>query len=249
MIRSDQTVSDAEKERKSEMKKNALIIFGLLISLVSVSVVPGKVISKMENFNISRTAGITVEQARKIALQRVEGTVQDQYTIEDEDENITTYVFVIKNKQGNTVEVQVDANNGNVLSVDERSTAGIAAASETTKSVDVEEAVETPEIYNNYPVETYVSNDQTAFVNYSNDRNYDNTPVGEIPPQFTIEQARFVAILKLNGEIQSEKSIMENGRLTYAFVIKNKQNQSTEVRVDAISGKARKIKNKPAKSS
>lgn len=64
---------------------------------------------------------ITVEQARKIALKRVEGTVEDEYTLEDDEGEIDTYVFMIKNKAGKTFEVQIEAAKGEVVSVEEYS--------------------------------------------------------------------------------------------------------------------------------
>ena len=102
------------------MKKNALVAFGLLISLVPAGTILGKEISQVSSFAVVKKASITMEQARKNALKRVAGQVEDEYSIEDEDGSVTTYVFIIKSANGKTYEVQIDAANGNVLSADEQ---------------------------------------------------------------------------------------------------------------------------------
>ncbi len=103
------------------MKKIALVTFGLLLSLVSTGTVSAKSISQNKNVAaVSSTAKVTQEQARKTALKNVVGTVEDEYTFEDENENVTTYVFVIKDKKGKHFEVQIDANDGKVLSSEEQ---------------------------------------------------------------------------------------------------------------------------------
>lgn len=101
------------------MKKYALVAFVLLISIVSVGAVLGKEISTVSNFSSAKLAKITQEEAKKIALKKVAGTVEDEYTIEDDDGNVTTYVFVIKDKKEKTFEVQVDAKDGKILSAEE----------------------------------------------------------------------------------------------------------------------------------
>ncbi len=102
------------------MKKNVLTALGLLILLVSTGVVFGKNVKQVNNVNAAKSAKITIEQARKIALKKVEGKIEDEYTIENEDESVISFVFIIKNKEGKTFEVQVDADNGEILSAEEQ---------------------------------------------------------------------------------------------------------------------------------
>lgn len=226
------------------MKKNALVVVVLLISLVLVSVAFGKDVSKTE----SNSTAITIEQARRIALLKVSGTIQNEYSIQDEDENITMYVFSIKDNQGRIFEVQVDANRGEVLSISDLGESSKEAmeksSEEPEKSEGFDEDYESAEVVESYPLDAYIPFEPNPNVNYANGRNTSNTITTEIPPQFTMEQARFVAILRINGEIKSEKSIVEDGRLTYMFLINCKNGSTAEVRVDAISGKARRIKNR-----
>ncbi len=101
------------------MKKNALTAIGLLILLVSAGVVFGKDTSRFENVNIAKQVKVTVEQARKTALKKVDGKIADEYTIEDEDESVISFVFIIKSKEAKTFEVQIDANTGEVVSSEE----------------------------------------------------------------------------------------------------------------------------------
>lgn len=103
------------------MKKNAFVACGLFILLVSTGVVFGNNVSvKSNDLNISKQSKITIEQARKIALKKIEGKIEDEYTIENEDETVISYVFVIKNKEGKSFEVQVDADDGEILSSEEQ---------------------------------------------------------------------------------------------------------------------------------
>ncbi len=103
------------------MKKNAFVACGLFILLVSTGVVFGNNVSvKSNDLNISKQSKITIEQARKIALKKVEGKIEDEYTIENEDETVISFVFVIKNKEGKSFEVQVDADDGEILSAEEQ---------------------------------------------------------------------------------------------------------------------------------
>jgi hypothetical protein len=101
------------------MKRNALVIFGFLI-LLTVGSVVGKTVSPFDSRTVSvKFVKVTLEEARKIALKKVAGTVEDEYTFEDEDGKITTFVFIITNKEEKTFEVQIDAENGDVLSSEE----------------------------------------------------------------------------------------------------------------------------------
>lgn len=67
------------------------------------------------------SAKVTIEEARKIALKKIEGKIEDEYEIEDENEAVITYVFIIKNKEGKIFEVTVDAGTGEILSAAEDS--------------------------------------------------------------------------------------------------------------------------------
>lgn len=102
------------------MKRNAFVVLGLLLSIVSVGTVVGKNVSFQKgNSVIAKQVKITIEEARKIALKKVDGKVEDEFSMEDDDENVTAYVFIIKTKEGKSFEVQIDADKGDVLSSEE----------------------------------------------------------------------------------------------------------------------------------
>lgn len=231
------------------MRKNALVVLGILTSLVSAGGVFGKNISAVSNSAVIKQEKITVEQARKIALKKVEGTVEDEYTIEDEDENVTTYVFVIKNNKGKSFEVQVDANNGNILSSDEinedtdEGEEPPTMAAETS-SMDQNQAIEAPMIteYDSTVVfdENYSNYTPSNPINNQDDSDVDPTIKAEY--KLTLEQARVNALEDSKGEIQSENLITNDDAAYYTFIIKSKKGITTEVRVDANSGKTKQFK-------
>lgn len=67
------------------------------------------------NPTIVKPTKITVEQARKIALKKIDGKIEDEYTIEEEDETIFAYVFIIRDANKKMFEIQVEAESGEVL--------------------------------------------------------------------------------------------------------------------------------------
>jgi uncharacterized membrane protein YkoI len=239
------------------MKKNALVTLGFLVSLVSAGVVVGQDFTFVSNFTVSESAKVTVEQARAIALKRVEGKVEDEYAIEDEDENITAYVFIIKNKQDKTFEVQVSAADGKIISVEEQKEEEEESedppATEEVESTEVETTevetteVESTEVESTEVESTEVESTEVESTEVEEDTvNKNNADDNVAQLKITMEQARAKALKKAKGEIQSEELIEADGKAYYAFMIKGKKDKMTEVRVDANSGKAKKLKNKKA---
>lgn len=249
------------------MKKNALVVLGLLVSLVSAGAVVGKSISP-ENSSpmIAQAVKITLEQARKIALKRVDGSIEEEFTIEDEEENITTYVFIIKDKKDKSFEVQIDAENGAVLSVEEiveeadddeppadepedaEMTEDESAAEEAAETIaETEEAVETEATE-----EAVVESEATEAEEEEAEEEMVETMMEDEPaddpvasqPKFSMEQARTMALKKVAGEIESEELLNENGKMFYSFIIRDKKDRTIEVRVDATTGKVKKFKDK-----
>ena len=68
----------------------------------------------------SESKKITIEDARKIALKKVEGVIDDEFPVEDEDGKVVEYIFYIKTKYKKLWSVQVDAVKGEILSVEEQ---------------------------------------------------------------------------------------------------------------------------------
>jgi len=104
------------------MKKQALVTVGLF---VFVAFTTGNAFA-LQNSPVATSAftvaaKVTVAEARKIALAKVDGKVEDTYIVEDEDGKAFAHAFVIKNKAGKYVEVQVSIEKGEIISVEEYS--------------------------------------------------------------------------------------------------------------------------------
>ncbi|NNE68329.1 MAG: PepSY domain-containing protein [Pyrinomonadaceae bacterium] len=103
------------------MKRNKLVGFCFVAVLAFVGTTFGMdAVSPFASF-VSTSVKITADEARKIALKRVEGKVVDEYTLEDDEGEIESFVYIIKRKDDKKFEVQIDATDGKVVSVEEYS--------------------------------------------------------------------------------------------------------------------------------
>lgn len=197
------------------MKKIALVtlVFVVLLAFVAVAMA-GTVSIETNNFAAANQEKLTVEQARKIALKRVEGKIVNEFTIEDDEDNIVSYVFVIIDKNGKTFEVEVEAEKGTVVGVEE--------ITEEDPPADENEVAEVIEIAED------ADTDMTEAI---------------AQPKISMEQAREAALKLIKGEIQSEELRSENGKVFYEIYIMDSEGDWFEVRVDGETGKAEKIVN------
>lgn len=102
------------------MKKFALVGFVLVVLLAFVAVGMAKTVSPDFNkVTIEKAQKISMSEAKKIALKKVEGKVEEEFEMEDQSGKVTSYLFVIRTKDKKAMEVTVDANTGEVLSVEE----------------------------------------------------------------------------------------------------------------------------------
>ncbi|NNE98110.1 MAG: PepSY domain-containing protein [Pyrinomonadaceae bacterium] len=99
------------------MKRNKLVAFGLLVSFGLVGGVEAKnaVFQIDVNSEIVRQAPIPIEEARKIALKKAEGKIEEEFSLEEEGGKLIAYVFKIRVEKKKVMEVQVDATNGAIL--------------------------------------------------------------------------------------------------------------------------------------
>ena len=67
-----------------------------------------------------RAATITLDEARKIALKKIAGTIEDEFSLEDDEGKVSSYIFVIKDPKGRSWEVEIGAEKGEILSVEEQ---------------------------------------------------------------------------------------------------------------------------------
>lgn len=70
--------------------------------------------------SVDRLEAITLDEARKIALKKVAGTIEDEFSLEDEEGKVTSYIFVIKDAKGKFWEVEIGAEKGEILSVEKQ---------------------------------------------------------------------------------------------------------------------------------
>jgi uncharacterized membrane protein YkoI len=73
--------------------------------------------SQKAQAKLARQAKITLEQAREIAIKRAPGTIEEGEL--EREHGKLVYSFDIRNDHGTITEVQVDARNGRVVSVQE----------------------------------------------------------------------------------------------------------------------------------
>lgn len=100
------------------LRKALLIVAAFFVGTIAASTI--KATPQTNGILAAQTPAITIEEARKIALKRVPGEVEDEYSIEDEEGKTTDYIFYIKDKKGKTWEVQIDAAKGTVVSAEEQ---------------------------------------------------------------------------------------------------------------------------------
>lgn len=196
------------------MKKNVFAIFAIFVVLVLSAVV---VFGGSTGGSSDSVERLTVEQARKIALKKVEGTVEEEYTIEDDDENITSYVFIIKNKKNKSFEVHIDANDGAVLSVEE--------------IIEYDEDEDPGVAYQSEPAST---DDDVVVVDLSVEDD-------DVEPAISMETARGIALGAVPGEIRGESVVAHDGKVTYTFDIFDGEDQMIQVKVDGETGQASKV--------
>lgn len=193
-----------------KLKRNIAIFIGLLamVALGGAAIAKNKVNLFAENS--SQQTRITKEQARKIALERVRGIVIDE---EFEKENgKMVYGFEIKEASGKMMEVKVDAENSNIISVgqdddDSNKNGDDDEDSMSADKMDKEDADE---------------NSQANLMAQA---------------KITKADAEKIALKKAKGTVEDAELEMENGKLVYSFDIRNKKGTITEVQVDAKNGK------------
>lgn len=161
--------------------------------------------------NFSEQTRITKEQARKIALERVKGTVVDE-ELENENGKMV-YGFEIKEASGKVAEVKVDAETGKIIRVGEDD-----GDSDTNGDDNDEDSMSA-----------------TKMDKKEADQNNQANLMAQA--KITKAEAQKTALKKANGTVEDSELEMENGKLVYSFDIRNKKGMITEVQIDAKTGK------------
>jgi len=102
------------------MKNKALVTSGMVVSLVFANGVFGQaaIPQKNQNSAVVKSAGITVDEARKIALKKVDGKIEEEFPLEDGGK-VVVYVFMIRNAKNKVIEVQVEPTKGGIVYAEE----------------------------------------------------------------------------------------------------------------------------------
>ena len=143
---------------------------------------------------LAKQAKIPVEQARQTALQRVSGEILESEL--DRETGKLVYEFEIRDKSGKIQEVLVDAQTGELVSVEEES------------EEDDDDELDSPKM-------------QTELAKEA-----------RIP----MEAARQIALARVPGKVVESELGKEKGKVVYEFEIRDKDNKSFDVLVDAKTG-------------
>jgi uncharacterized membrane protein YkoI len=95
-----------------------LVVIGIVVVLVLGIIGVSAQTASQNNGNsvvVAKNPKINIEEARKIALKKVEGKITEEFTLEEEGGKIIAYAFKIKDASNKMFEVQVEANTGEIL--------------------------------------------------------------------------------------------------------------------------------------
>lgn len=93
---------------------NATLSAGMFALPLTVKTLSGQ---DNNQAKLAKQAKITMEQAREIALKRAPGTIEEEEL--EKEHGKLVYSFDIRNSQGTITEVQVNAKDGSIVSVEE----------------------------------------------------------------------------------------------------------------------------------
>jgi uncharacterized membrane protein YkoI len=92
----------------------AVLCAGTLAATATVKTLSGQ---DQNQARLAKQAKITMEQARQIALERAPGTIEEEEL--EKEHGKLVYSFDIRNAGGTITEVQVNAQDGSITSVEE----------------------------------------------------------------------------------------------------------------------------------
>ena len=101
------------------MKRLLVIAFCVAGALVFTAGVFAGSACNTANMAFEDIDTVTMEEARKIALEKVPGEIEDEYADENDDGDVIGYVFSIRKEDGKLFEVSVDAADGKITNVEE----------------------------------------------------------------------------------------------------------------------------------
>jgi len=100
-------------------KRNRVVAGVLILSGVAGTGLASTNVRVQNDLSITVTAKVTIEEAEKTALAKVPGTLDDKWGLENDNGEIVTYVFFIKDKAGKFFGVHIDVSKGTVILVED----------------------------------------------------------------------------------------------------------------------------------
>jgi uncharacterized membrane protein YkoI len=161
-------------------------------------------------------AKITMDEARKTALERVPGTVESSEL--EKEHGKLVYSFDIRTAEGIT-EVWVDAKSGEVINMEKETAAQEAAEKHKDKAKQ----------------KTDDDDDESEASQKANQAKYAKEA------KITMEEAKAIALKEKPGTITDQELEKEHGKLLYSFDIRDTSGKVFDVEIDAKTGKVLKV--------
>jgi uncharacterized membrane protein YkoI len=162
-------------------------------------------------------AKITIEEARRAALEKVPGTIEEGELEKEHGKLI--YSFDIRTADGIT-EVWVDANNGQVVNVEKETAAQEAAEKKKDEAKRKKDGDD---------------DEESEASQKANQEKYAKMA------KITMDRARAIALKEKAGTITGQELEKEHGKLLYSFDIRDAAGKVFDVEVDAKTGKVLRV--------
>ena len=155
---------------------------------------------------LAKQAKISKDEARRIALLRVSGKILESEL--DRETGRLVYEFEIRDKSGKIQEVLVDAQTGETVSVKEENEDDDKKGKDDDEDDDDDDEDDSPQMQKELAKEAKIS----------------------------LEEARKIALARIPGTVVESEMGKKKGKVVYEFEIKDKDNKTFDVLVDAKTG-------------
>jgi uncharacterized membrane protein YkoI len=197
---------------KTSLRLTVLALFFLIGGTLA-----GVSAQKRPSSKLTGQAKISMDEARKTALERVPGTVESGEL--EKEHGKLVYSFDIRTAEGIT-EVWVDAKSGEVINMEKETAAQEAAekhkdkAKQKTEDDDDEES------------EASQKANQAKYAKEA---------------KITMDAAKAIALREKPGTITDQELEKEHGKLLYSFDVRDASGKVFDIEVDAKTGKVLKV--------
>jgi uncharacterized membrane protein YkoI len=166
------------------------------------------------NAKLARQARITMVEARETALKKAPGKIEEG-ELEKENGKLV-YSFDIRTSDGMITEVQVDAKNGEIVSIEKEDAAKEAAEKKQDSQKDDDD-------------------EESDASQKANQAKYAKMA------KITMDEAKAIALKEKSGTITDQELEKKKGRILYSFDVRTADGKVFDVEVDAKTGKVLKV--------